>query len=63
MSELSSKKSGEASLEKVTRLKLTDREKKILLRAVQRYKQKVPSYIQSNQEEIEILDSFIKKLS
>lgn len=63
MPELSPKKEGSSSSETSKKIILSDTEKKVLLKAIQRYKQKIPSYIQSNQEEIRILDSLIEKLS
>jgi len=63
MPELPPKSDGNSSSEKLKKIALSDTEKTVLIKALQRYKQKVPPYIQSNLEEIQIINSLIDRLS
>jgi hypothetical protein len=63
MSDPSSRQETDPSTDKASRIKLAEKEKNTLIKALQRYKQLIPPYIQSNQDEIKIVNSLIKKLS
>lgn len=63
MRELPPKLDGNSSSDKLKKITLSDNEKIVLIKALQRYKQKVPPYIQSNLEEIQIINSLIDRLS
>lgn len=44
-------------------LRLTPRERAVLLRACQRYRSTIPTYLHTNREELVLLDELLKKLA
>jgi hypothetical protein len=42
---------------------LSEEERELLLRALQRYRAAIPSYLKSREEERALLDSLVRKLS
>jgi hypothetical protein len=62
-SERPTDKRKDASNRQSIQVVLTEAEIEVLLKAVKRYRQKIPSYIKSSEVELHHIDEIIKKLS